>query len=164
MSGAELHPRADPGGRAAIEAAIPHRAPFLFLDRVLEWGEDSIRVAWRVPPEADFFRGHYPGQPVTPGALLCEHAFQAAACLISRALGGFEEEDGVPVLTKIEGSRFRRMVLPGDKLETEVKVRERLGPAWYLTATVRCDEKTAVQTRFVLTATGALSKAIGGEG
>ena len=53
--------------RAEIEAAIPHRDPFLFLDTIVEHMDDGLTASWRVPADADWFRGHYPGQPVTPG-------------------------------------------------------------------------------------------------
>jgi len=158
-----LRPQPGPAAaRAEVEAAIPHRDPFLFVDRIVEHRPDSIRVAWTVPADAPFFAGHFPGQPVTPGVLLCEHAFQAAAVLISRALGGFSAEDGVPVLTKLGDARFRRRVDPGETLDTTVEVEERVGPAWYLRATVRAGGRPALRVRFTLTATGAIARAVRG--
>ena len=144
--------------RTEIEAAIPHREPFLFVDRVLEHGPQSIRCEWTVPAGADFFRGHYPGNPVTPGVVLSEHAFQCAALLISRALSGFSAEDGVPVLTKIESARFKRIVRPGETVTTAVDVSERLGPAWYLRARVRCADQVVLNIRFVLSAAQAMHR------
>ena len=144
--------------RAEIEAAIPHRAPFLFLDRVVDRGEDFLVGEWTVPAEADWFRGHYPGQPVTPGALLSEHVFQAAAVLISLALDGSSATDGVPVLTKIADARFRRMVLPGETLTTRVEVDERVGPAWYCSGATTRGGESVLRIRFVLSATGALAR------
>ncbi len=147
--------------RAAIEAAIPHRPPFLFVDRVTDRTEESLTSEWTVPADADFFRGHYPGQPITPGVLLSEHTFQTAALLISNALSGFAAEDGVPVLTKIEGARFKRMVLPGETVKTTVRVTERLGPAWYMSGKVTCEDKTVLQIRFVLSASDAMARVTG---
>ncbi|QDU66723.1 3-hydroxyacyl-ACP dehydratase FabZ family protein [Engelhardtia mirabilis] len=147
-----------PADRAAIEAAIPHREPFLLVDEVLEAQDERIVTRWTVPADADWFRGHYPGQPVTPGVLLCEHALQSGALLVSRALAGFDAGDGVPVVTKLEGARFRRMVLPGETVETEVKLVERLGPAWILRGVVRCGGKKAVDLSFVLSAAGAMGR------
>lgn len=144
--------------REAIEAAIPHRAPFLFLDRVVDRTESSIVCEWTVPADADWFRGHFPGTPVTPGVLLSEHTFQAAAVLISLALGGFADEDGVPVLTKVADARFRRRVSPGERLTTRVEVEERVGPAWYCKARTTCGDETVLRIRFALSATGAMAR------
>jgi 3-hydroxymyristoyl/3-hydroxydecanoyl-(acyl carrier protein) dehydratase len=157
--------------RAAIEAAIPHRAPFLFLDAIVEHDPDAsdgapgvsdaerwLLAEWTVPANGAWFAGHFPGQPVTPGVLLAEHAFQAAAVLISRALGGFSAADGVPVVTRIADARYRRRVAPGETLRTRVEVEERVGPAWYLRARVACGTASVATFRFVLTATGAIGR------
>ena len=144
--------------RAAIEAAIPHRAPFLFLDRIAGEGEGWIEAEWTVPPDAEWLRGHFPGQPVTPGVLLAEHAFQAGAVLIAHALGGLRPEDGVPVLARISDARYRRPVGPGETLATRVDVDERVGPAWHLRARLACGGERVAALRFVLTATGAVAR------
>lgn len=143
---------------SAIEAAIPHRPPFLFLDRVVDEGEGWLLAEWTVPVGADWLRGHFPGHPLTPGVLLAEHAFQAAAVLIAHALGGFRPEDGVPVLTRITDARYRRPVEPGATLSTRVDVEERVGPAWYLSARLACGDQKVANLRFVLTASGAVAR------
>ena len=104
-------------------------------------------------------KGFAPGRPILPGVLISEHVFQAAAVLISRQLQGFAAQDGVPVLTKIEAARFRRMVEPGETLVTDIRVEERLGPAWYMSGHVQCDDKTVVKLRYTLSASEALSRA-----
>lgn len=147
--------------RSSIEALIPHRDPFLFVDQILSSSETGIHCAWRVPADAAWFRGHYPGNPITPGVILSEHAFQCAALFISQQLAGFDAADGVPVLTKIENARYKRMVLPGESLETQVSVRERLGPAWYLSAKVSCEGQTVLNIRFVLSASEAMKRVSG---
>ncbi len=154
-------PLTAPADRAAIEAAIPHRDPFLFLDTVEELNESSIRVTWRVPEDGFWFQGHYPDQPVTPGVLLCEHALQAGAVYVSARLEGFAEQDGVPVVTKLEGARFRQMVSPGDLLETEVSLTERLGPAWYLKGRILRSGKRIADVSFVLSAAQAMARGTG---
>jgi 3-hydroxyacyl-[acyl-carrier-protein] dehydratase len=139
--------------RNEIEAAIPHRDPFLFVDRIIARSEDALDCAWRVPPDAAWFEGHYPGAPVTPGVILSEHVFQCAAILASERSQGFGNGGGVPVLTTIERARFKRMVAPGEALETRVELTEQLGPAWYMKGTVRTagDERaTVLSIRFVL--------------
>ena len=144
--------------RAEIERLLPHRDPFLFVDRIVESEPERIVVAWHVREDSDFFRGHYPGQPVTPGVILSEHSFQAGALLVSKALGGFSAEDGVPVLTRIRDARFKRMVLPGAEVETTIAVEEQLGPAWYMKATLRSEGSVCVKLRYVLSATEAMAR------
>jgi len=148
----------DEGGTChEIESAIPHRAPFLLVDRVVEREEDGLTTRWRVPEEADWVRGHYPGEPILPGVLLCEHVFQSAAIHVSGALDGFSEEAGIPVLARIEAARFKRIVRPGDTVQTRVRVQERVGPAWFLSGRTTLEGKTALNVRFVLTATEAMA-------
>ena len=152
MSADELVPQAPPstagGGRAEVEALIPHRDPFLFVDEVVAREPDPLpapdaaegarlTARWTIAADRDFYRGHYPGEPVTPGVILCEHAFQTGALLVASSMGGFVAEDGVPVLTRVGGAKFKRIVEPGETVETTVEVTQRVGPAWYMRATVR---------------------------
>lgn len=146
--------------RAAVEAAIPHRDPFLFVDRILEEADGHIRTQWTVPADAAWFEGHYPGEPVTPGVILSEHIFQTGAIFVSLKLRGFRESDGIPVMSKIEGARFKRLVRPGETLETKVSLVEKVGPAWYLTGLSTMNGKTVMRTTFVLTATAAARDAV----
>jgi len=154
-----------PLDRAAIEARIPHREPFLFLDRILEFGpagapraETSALVSeWTVPPQADFFRGHYPRFPVTPGVILCEHAFQSMAILLQERGVSFDLGDGVPVLARVEKAKFRRMVRPGETVRTKVEMAEVIGPAFYLAAKTSVGAELALEIRAAMThAQGAL--------
>ena len=65
--------------RAAILASIPHRAPFLFVDQIVEITEQGIKCAYRFKEDEYFFQGHYPSNPIVPGVILCEAAMQAGA-------------------------------------------------------------------------------------
>ena len=132
---------------------IPHRQPFLWLDRVLEIGDTAIRAEKTVPSDLDIFRGHYPEYPLMPGVLLCEAVFQAGALLIGNLLGRevkakSGEPVSVPVLTRILGAKFKREVRPGDLLEIRASLVERLGPAWLMKGSVRVGGKVAVQVEF----------------
>ena len=132
---------------------IPHRPPFLWLDRVLEIGDTAIRAEKTVPSDLDIFRGHYPEYPLMPGVLLCEAVFQAGALLIGNLLGRevkakSGEPVSVPVLTRILGAKFKREVRPGDRLEIRASLVERLGPAWLMKGSVRVGGKVAVQVEF----------------
>ena len=135
--------------RQRVEALLPHRPPFLFVDRIVEVGEDWI-TEWHVPEDLPAFGGHYPGNPVLPGVLIAEHCFQSAALLIFSAQDGSEQHEGVPVLTKIEDARFRHMVAPDTLLSTRVQLDERLSNARYMSAVVRAGQRTVARIRFVL--------------
>jgi 3-hydroxyacyl-[acyl-carrier-protein] dehydratase len=132
---------------------IPHRPPFLWLDRVLEITDEAIRAEKVVPRDLPLFQGHYPDYPLMPGVLLCEAVFQAGALLIGeRIIKEATENDAgakaVPVLTRILGAKFKREVRPGDTLEIRATLVERMGPVWLLKGSVRVGGKVAVQVEF----------------
>jgi len=131
-----------------IQERIPHRAPFLWLDRILKLDEATIRAEKLLPADLDVFQGHYPDYPIMPGVLLCEAVFQAGALLISEMLRGEQEIKGVPVLTRIIGAKFKREVGPGDTIEIQAALKEKLGPAWFMKGSVRVKGKVAVQVEF----------------
>ncbi len=142
--------------RRAIEERIPHRAPFLFVDRALGIDEAGITTEWDVVADSAFFEGHYPGNPIVPGVLLSEFVFQSAAVFMSGLLEG---QDGVPVLTRIEDARFRSMVKPGETVRAEVTLTERLGPACYMKAKVTCAGRNVLRLAFVVALSSAESGA-----
>lgn len=133
---------------------IPHRPPFLWLDRVLEISTDTIIAEKEIPRDLDIFRGHYPDYPLVPGVLLCEAVFQAGALLVGEAQGkeGAGEKGnsprGMPVLTRISGAKFKREVRPGDTIEVRAALQEKIGPAWFMKGSVRVRGKVAVQVEF----------------
>jgi len=133
---------------AFITDRIPHRAPFLWIDRILELAGRSIRAEKLLNADLDLFKGHYPDYPLMPGVLLCEAVFQAGALLISEMLTGKEQQNGVPVLTRIIGAKFKREVKPGDTIEIRAALKEKLGSAWFLKGSVRVHSKVAVQVEF----------------
>ncbi len=134
---------------AEIHAAIPHRDPFLLIDEIISRDDHRIVCHKRFTGGEFFYAGHYPSFPLTPGVLLCEAAMQAGAVLLSQ----FVPQDGksVPVATRINDVRFKRMVRPGETIEIEVDLIERLADAFFLKAKVTCAGKVAVRFEFACT-------------
>ncbi len=129
--------------RQQIYDAIPHRPPFLLVDEIIDRTEKRIECTKVFTGEEDFFAGHYPGYPLVPGVLLCEAAMQCGAILLSRQL---DAGDGkVPVATRINDVRFKRMVRPGETIRMEVELKERLANAFFLKAKVTVGGKVAVR-------------------
>lgn len=153
VNGADVNGAMD---QRAIEAAIPHRAPFLFVDRVIERTHDTIVTEWDIRPDLFAFRGHYPGFPVLPGVLISEFTFQSAAILFSEPGSPAVTSSAVPVLTKIEDARFRKIVRPGETLRAAVETVERIGPARYMKAHVTSGGATVLKLRFTVALTEAL--------
>ena len=131
-----------------ITRRIPHRDPFLWLDRVVELGEDSILAEKNFSAELPLFSGHYPDYPLVPGVILCEAVFQAGALLIGEMSGDNKEINGVPVLTRILGAKFKREVRPGDTVAIRADLQECVGSAWFLKGTARVDGRLAVRVEF----------------
>ena len=132
--------------REEIEKLIPHRDPFLWIDEVVEISESRIVARKKVAESLDVFRGHYPDYPVLPGVLLCESVFQAGAILISSLAA--VKPGQVPVVTRINNTKFRKMVRPGDVLDIEADLTERMANAFFLTGKVSVEGKTAVRLEF----------------
>ena len=129
--------------RNEIEDLIPHRDPFLWIDEVIEIGENRIVARKQINDDLDVFRGHYPHYPILPGVLQLEAAFQAGAILIAKTQ---QMADGqVPVVTRVNNTKFRNMVRPGDVLDIEVELTETLSNAFFLTGKVTVDGKTTVR-------------------
>jgi len=106
-----------------ILRVMPHRYPFLLIDRVLEMDDTSIRAVKNVTFNEPHFMGHFPGAPVMPGVLVVEAMAQAAGFLL---LGGVEDRDSKLIyFTGIDNCRFRKPVVPGDRLVFEVKIKSR---------------------------------------
>lgn len=130
----------------AIKAAIPHREPFLLVDEIVEQTDDRIVCRKRFTGDEFWYAGHYPRFPLTPGVLLVEAAMQAGAVLLARFAA--ESPGGVPVATRINHVKFKAMVRPGDTIELEVELVERLADAFFLNAKVTNGGKTAVTFDF----------------
>ena len=122
-----------------ITDRIPHRPPFLWLDRVLEMTDDSIIAEKKIPEDLDLFQGHYPDYPLFPGPQRNLQFRQQAPA---------RPQHPKPVLTRILGAKFKREVRPGDVISVSARLMERVGSAWFLKGSVRVDGKVAVQVEF----------------
>lgn len=137
-----------------IFARIPHRPPFLWVDKVLSCDGGTLIAEKSIPVDLDIFQGHYPDYPILPGVILCEAVFQAGALLISELIrqnnNGKNDSaaQGVPVLTRINSAKFKREVKPGETITLEVRLNEQVGAAWFLKGRVLVHDKTAVKVDF----------------
>jgi beta-hydroxyacyl-ACP dehydratase FabZ len=103
-----------------IMKLLPHRYPFLLVDRILECDDEKHIVGLKnVTMNEPFFQGHFPGMPVMPGVLQLEAMAQTAGILLNRIAGN---PDGVPFFMGIDGARFRKIVKPGDQLRIEIEI------------------------------------------
>ncbi|MBT0960169.1 3-hydroxyacyl-ACP dehydratase FabZ [Denitromonas iodatirespirans] len=102
---------------------LPHRYPFLLVDRVLELEENKRVVAIKnVTVNEPFFPGHFPNHPVMPGVLIVEAMAQAAAVLSFKSMGIMPDENSLVLFAGIDNVRFKRPVTPGDQLVMEVEI------------------------------------------
>nr|MBF0221188.1 beta-hydroxyacyl-ACP dehydratase [Desulfobulbaceae bacterium] len=137
-----------------IYERIPHRPPFLWVDRIISIDSQTIVAEKYFAPDLDMYAGHYPHHPITPGVILCEAIIQAGAVLIADILQreGTSVE-GVPVLTRIYGARFKRSIKPGDTVRLVAHLKEVIGAAWLLKGKVLVEDKVAVSLDFGCTIT-----------
>lgn len=124
---------------------IPQRPPFLFVDKIVDRTENSIKTTLKVTGQEDFFKGHFPGNPIMPGVLLQEALFQTGAALMAGRAGG-----GLGVVTRVQNAKFKNMVRPGDELHMEVELTESISNAHYMKGTTKVDGKTVLVIEFAV--------------
>ena len=129
--------------------AIPHRPPFLFVDRIIEITDTKIKTTKEIMSDEPVFEGHYPGQPIMPGALICESIFQTGAILLSKMMGGIS--GGVPVLTRINNAKFKNIVRPGNTMDIEAELVEKVSNAYFMKGKASVAGKTSVTVEFAVT-------------
>jgi len=126
-----------------VLAAIPQRPPFLFVDKILNREGNSITTQRTLRADEYFFQGHFPGNPIMPGVLLCEACFQTGAILM-----GGNKQQGLGVVTRIKDTKFKNFARPGDTLSITVTLDDKLGNAYYMSGTIFVGEKLILKIIF----------------
>ena len=127
---------------------MPQREPFLFVDRVVVVTDNRIQTERQIKVDEPFFAGHFPGRPIMPGVLICEAVFQSSSILMSNRAGTTSDAGSIPLIARISNVKLKRVVLPGDLMEVEVKLKEVLGQAAYMSGKVKVGEKTVLTVEF----------------
>ncbi len=134
----------------AIQRRLPHRPPFLLVDRVVAVTPGEKLVAWKsVTMNEPFFAGHFPGHPVMPGVLILEALAQACALLAIESMAPGEAAHKLTYLMGIDGARFRKPVVPGDRLELVVRVEKRKGAVWKMKGVAEVDGQAVAEADFM---------------
>jgi len=133
---------------AMIQRMIPHRYPFLFIDKVcdIKVGESAVGIK-NVTFNEPHFQGHFPAKPVMPGVTVIEAMAQTAAVLVSQTLDLIDKNPLVYFMT-MDKCRFRNMVLPGDVLKLHVTVIRGRGKIWKFWGEAKVDGKIAAEAEF----------------
>lgn len=131
-----------------IMQMIPHRYPFLMVDRVIDIRRDQSAIGIKnVSINEQFFQGHFPGMPVMPGVLLIESMAQTAAVLVVSTLGAAFESKKVYFMS-IDKARFRKPVVPGDRIEVHVRKEQSRGMVWKFSAEAKVEGKLVAEATF----------------
>ncbi|MBX2867489.1 MAG: 3-hydroxyacyl-ACP dehydratase FabZ [Acidiferrobacterales bacterium] len=135
-----------------IMEILPHRYPFLLIDRVLDYtlGE-SLQAIKNVTINEPFFQGHFPGRPVFPGVLILEAVAQASAILASKSLEEDPGENVIFLFAGIDKARFKRPVEPGDQLLIDVKQTNYKRKIWKYSAVASVEGSLAASADIIFT-------------
>ena len=133
-----------------IKKYIPHRYPFLLVDRILELEEGKRVVGLKnVTVNEPFFPGHFPHSPVMPGVLIIEALAQAAAVLAFKTEGTVPDDDSTVYFASVDNVRFKRPVVPGDQLVMEAQIVRKMRNIWKFSAVARVDGELATEADFM---------------
>ncbi|WJW76585.1 3-hydroxyacyl-ACP dehydratase FabZ [Thiohalobacter sp. IOR34] len=137
----------------AIMQYLPHRYPFLLIDRVVEYVPGESLLGYKnVTYNEPFFQGHFPQRPIMPGVLIIEAMAQATGLLAFRTVGqDGRNENTLYFLVGVDKARFKRAVEPGDQLMLEVKVKTSKRGIWVFEATARVDGQLAASAEIMCT-------------
>jgi 3-hydroxyacyl-[acyl-carrier-protein] dehydratase len=131
---------------------LPHRYPFLLVDRVIEFEKDKrIKALKNVTINEPFFNGHFPNRPVMPGVMMLEALAQTAALLSFESAGEAPDENTVVYFLGIDGARFKRVVEPGDQLILEASIERAKAGIFKYKARASVNGETAVEAELMCT-------------
>lgn len=136
--------------REEIKCILPHREPMLLLDDA-ENQEGTAIGHCTVRGDEFFLQGHFPGNPIVPGVILCEILAQSACVLMQDAMG----EGKLPVYTGLNNVKFRSPVKPGDRVETRCHIKRAKHPFYFAEGTLSVEGRLCVSAEFSFAMTGA---------
>ena len=129
---------------------LPHRYPFLLIDRVLEYKEGERLVALKnVTINEHFFQGHFPHRPVMPGVLILEALAQATGILAFKTNGTLPRNNSLYYFVGIDNARFKQPVEPGDQLILEVNLMKKKGSIWKFSAEAKVDGRVVTSAELM---------------
>lgn len=138
-----------------VRKYLPHRFPFLMIDRVLDYTVDaSLTAIKNVSINEPYFPGHFPHQPVMPGVLILETLAQACAILSMKTLGIVPNDDSVYYFVGIDKARFKRAVQPGDQLRLEVTIKRKMKGIWMFDGVATVDGEICCSAELMCTYKG----------
>ena len=136
----------------AILKQLPHRYPFLLVDKVTELERNTrIKAIKNVTFNEPYFMGHFPGRPVMPGVLILEALAQAAGLLAFDAMGQVPDENNIYYFVGIDGARFKRPVEPGDQLTLDVTLERAKAGIFKFKGVTRVGEEVACEAELMCT-------------
>lgn len=138
-----------PLDRDDVKNYLPHRDPMLFIDRVLEADETSIKAESDINGEAPFFKGHFPDLPILPGVLIIETVAQAGALIVSLSSG--LQEGSFIAFSGVEQAKFRRPVYPGETLSITARIDRHRRGFYKFSGEAHVGEALAAQLQFSAT-------------
>lgn len=142
-----------------IQKLLPHRYPFLLVDRVIEIEPTKKLVGYKnVTANEEFFNGHFPGHPVMPGVLILEALAQACALLAYKS-ASLNPKDYVVYLMSIDGAKFRKPVVPGDRLTLTAEVLRQKASVWKQRGVATVDGQVVAEAEFLATVVKAADAA-----